>query len=104
MNIITISAYLWSVRAANKSGDFTVFAGYVMLVIEIVTWGVASGIYKQQDQGQDLWGFSCGVKKEGGSVLETAKEFADFTSLCRKQVSCSEASVRVVLIRECMLI
>jgi hypothetical protein len=57
------------------------------LVIEIVTWGVASGIYKQQDQGQDLWGFSCGMKKEGGSALDAAREFVDFASLCRKQVS-----------------
>ena len=92
MNIITISAYLWSIRAANKSGDFTTFAGYVMLLVEIVTWGVASGVYKQQDQGEDLWGFACGVKKKGGNVLEEAKAFVDFTNLCRKQVSVLSSS------------
>jgi len=87
MNIITMGAYLLSIRAANESGDFTVFAGYVMLAIEIVVWGLGSGVYKWQDKGDDLWGFSCTMKKKGGGLLEEVKQFVDFRGLCSKQVS-----------------
>lgn len=85
MNIVTISAYLCSIAAANKSGDFTVFAGYVMLGIEIIVWSVASGLYKYSDRGDDLWGFSCGKSSE--SVIEKVESFVNWGKLCQTQVS-----------------
>lgn len=87
MNGVTVAMYLCSIRAANKSGDFTMWVGYVMLLVEIVSWSVASGLYKAMDRGGDLWGFSCKVARGNGGFVEQVKEFVDFKGLCRKQVS-----------------
>jgi hypothetical protein len=88
MNIVTLSAYLCSIHAANKSGDFATFFGFVMLGVEIVVWAVSSGLYKFADTGGDLWGYTCG--KETDQFVGKVESFINFGKLCQTQVSLSD--------------
>ena len=84
-NVATITAYLCSIKAANKTGDFTIFSGYIMLGVEFIAWAVSSALYKMNDTGADLWGWSCG-EKASEQFLAQAKSFVDFGMLCNAQV------------------
>lgn len=79
-------AYICSVQAANKTGDLTIFTGYLMLAIEVIAWAVSSSLYKMADTGADLWGYSCSETADQ-MILNGAKSFVNFGNLCTAQVS-----------------
>ena len=85
MNILTLSAYLCGVGAANKTSDVAGWIRYVMLGAEVIVWAVTSGLYKMADTGKDLWGYTCGLTAD--QIEAQVKDFVDFGKLCSTQVS-----------------
>jgi hypothetical protein len=84
MNSIMLCSYMFGVRAANKTSTVVTWIATVILVVHIVVWAVAVGLFMMASDGTDLWGHSCDVSDE---IQQSVESFLDFGKLCTVQVS-----------------
>lgn len=86
MNLITLGSYICGVEAANKSASATSAVGVVLLVVHVVAWAVAAGLFRMAETGNDLWGYSCSSAAD--EVQAQVQSYLNFNKLCSYQVSC----------------
>jgi hypothetical protein len=87
-NVITMCAYICSVKAANRTSSLASYIAYAGFFAHFVAWAVSMGLYQLASQAaQDLWGYSCSEKAD--VIQPDVQSFIDFGKLCTVQVGTS---------------
>lgn len=88
-NGIVVAAYVCSHKAANDASKVASFFSTVTLVIHLVVWAVAAGLFKQQNAykgvSNDLWSWSCSPSADARA--EAFKKLINYDFLCKSNVS-----------------
>jgi len=83
INISVVMSYWCSIRAANSVDNVGGKFIYGMMAAQIIVWAVTTGLYKYANNGNDLWGWSCGTPSD--NIQPLVQSFLDFGQLCMVQ-------------------
>jgi hypothetical protein len=85
VGFVMISAYVISIKAANKvSTVWTSFAVFVELG-HIAIWIAIAVYYRAGKNEQDLWGWSC--SSGAANIQENFQDVLNFSQVCNRGVS-----------------
>ncbi|MCJ1225297.1 hypothetical protein MMC12_001946 [Toensbergia leucococca] len=83
-SIVTLAAYLISVRAANTANNVCTLGGLIELVAHMVAWISTAALYRFGKNVHDLWGWSCSEKAQ--NIQGEFRDVVDFSRFCTIQV------------------
>lgn len=88
INLITMCAYICSVKAANRTSSLATYVGYAGFLAHFISWAVVTGLFEMASkEAHDLWGYSCSTTAD--AIAENVQSFVNFEKLCTIQVKIS---------------
>lgn len=88
-NAIVVVSYFGGQKAANDASSVASFFSGLGILIHLVVWAVAAGLFKQQNATNgvenDLWSWSCSTTADARA--EAFKKVVNFDFLCKTNVS-----------------
>ncbi|OCK84386.1 hypothetical protein K432DRAFT_378600 [Lepidopterella palustris CBS 459.81] len=87
LHFIIILTYTCGVKRANNAATVANVFTWVVLISNVVVWGVAAGLYRSEKdkdgKSNDLWGWTCSDAADG--IQEVFKSHVNFNTLCNSQ-------------------
>lgn len=87
-NAVVVSAYFCGQKAANDASSVASIFSIINMIVHLILWAVASGLFRQQNQNgveKDLWSWSCSPTADARA--EAFKEVVNYDFLCKSNVS-----------------
>lgn len=88
-NTVVVISYISGQKAANDASSVASFFSGLSMLIHLVFWAVAAGLFKQQNATNgvenDLWSWSCSTTADARA--EAFKAVVNYDFLCKSNVS-----------------